>query len=337
MQQEQQQQQQRHQWQRPRRQRRARKGGGALGADVIPDGTHIEAWLLGQPPMRDYLDFVRDTALPGEEPELGRIADEWREANDYYHQLEQREKGIADYVEELDLPAHLAPLAAELTAHPNYQRAFNVLPTRVALVELDRLVVSQRSVSATFVAELVAQLGAAPDPESLFRACLPLRSRRAPVQVQQVGSRRWVFRSESTDLRFHEPVLLDPEQVPGYPSFGTVAGIVGLVVGFGSNLLNAVRVEDRLLLQNGYHRACALRSLGLTHAPCVVQTVTRPDELELAVKDTVAEDPELYLDSARPPLLKDYFDPCIRKLLPVRRQVRLIELTFEVQDHFLSE
>ncbi len=144
---------------------------------------------------------------------------------------------------------------------------FDALPTRFAMVELDRLVVHQTRVTYDFVTSLAARLGPAPDSEALFHFCLPMGDRDTPLQVNRMGSRRYVFASESMDLRFHAPVLLAPGQVSGYDSFGPIAGVVGLVVGFGSNLLNVVRADGRLLLYDGYHRACALRALGVMHAP----------------------------------------------------------------------
>jgi hypothetical protein len=123
-----------------------------------------------------------------------------------------------------------------------------------------------------------------------------------------------------------------PQQIRDYDAFGAMAGIVGLVVGFGSNFLNVIRVGKRLVLHNGYHRACALHALGITHAPCIIQTVTRSDELELAAKATVAEDPEFYFHTARPPLLKDFFDPKIGKVFRTHKQVRMIEVNYEVRD-----
>ena len=56
---------------------------------------------------------------------------------------------------------------------------------------------------------------------------------------------------------------------------------MGLVVGFSSNYLNVVAAEGRLVLNNGYHRVYALRERGVTHVPCVMQRVTRREELEL--------------------------------------------------------
>lgn len=296
-----------------------------------------EVWLLGQPPLSRYLDFVRDTVVDSAAVDRAALIDEWRTANDYYQELERSESGIANHGTHRELDPALASLTVEVRAHPHFRRCFDTLPTSFAMVELDKLIVCQRHVTHNFVEAIKNHLGSTPDPEALFRFCLPLASPDTPVEIREVGSHRYVFRCESTDFRFQEPALLRPDQARGYEGFGAIAGIVGLVVGFGSNFLNAVRVGKRMLLNNGYHRACALRSLGITHAPCVIQTATRTDEVSLAVKSTVAEDPEFFFESARPPLLKDFFDPRIRKVLSTRRRVRQIEVHFDVKNYLVSE
>jgi hypothetical protein len=70
----------------------------------------------------------------------------------------------------------------------------------------------------------------------------------------------------------------------------------------------------------------------VTHAPCIIQTVTRLDELHMIVNARVAEEAELYFESARPPLLKDFFDPKICKVLPIRRQTQLLEVEVDIKD-----
>jgi len=226
---------------------------------------------------------------------------------------------------------------AKVRADPRFRRTFNTLPTTFGMVELDSLIIYQIHVTRNFVDARAARIGTAPEPEALFNMCLPLGEPEAPVQINKVGSRRYVFRSQSTDLRFHEPALLRSEQMTGYESFGAIAGVVGLVVGFSSNFLNVVQVGKRMLLHNGYHRACAMRALGITHAPCIIQTASRADELQVTVNDRVAGDPEFYFESARPPLLRDYFDPRIYKLLPIRTRRRQIEVNFEIKDYLVTE
>lgn len=296
-----------------------------------------EIWLFGLPPLSRLFDFVEDAVEGGDVMSRNELTTQWRAANDYYQQLERSEAGIANRGRHRELDPSLRSLAEEVQAHPYFQRSFDTLPTHFGMVDLAHLIVDQQHVTRTFVDAIGARIGAQPNPETLFRLCLPLDAPQALVQARKVGSRRFVFRSPSTDLRFHEPALLAPGQANGYDSFGALAGIVGLVVGFSSNFLNVVRVGERVLLANGYHRAVAMHAAGITHAPCVVQTASRVDELQVCVKSRIADQAEFYFESARPPLLKDFFDPRIRKLLPVRRRVRQIEVSFEIRDYLVCE
>src|SRR5205814_2126409 len=97
-------------------------------------------------------------------------------------------------------------------------------------------------------------------------------------------------------------------QVSGYAPQGPIAGLLAAVVGFGSNFLNALHVEGRLILNNGSHRSYAMREAGIRQVPCIVQTVSSRDELEAVANAEVHQKADLYLRSPRPPVLKDYFD-----------------------------
>jgi hypothetical protein len=141
-----------------------------------------------------------------------------------------------------------------------------------------------------------------------------------------------VFSSESTDFRFQNPMLLRPSQLSNVETSGPILGIAGVAVGFGSNLFSVIRSGSRMLLHNGYHRACAMRAAGITHAPCIVQTVTRQDEFDVVAKAEVAERTEFYFRTQRPPMLKDFFDPKIRRVFLVRRTKRVIEVNFDVRE-----
>jgi hypothetical protein len=288
-------------------------------------------WLLGQPHLGDYLDFVKHKAVGGHDLDPAELADEWRAANDVYYELEQSEAGIADTAERRAVDPSLAPLVERLTADPYYRATFDTLPAAVEMVELDKLIVSQTHVASLFSEARAGALGPAPDAETLFRFCLPLERDNPPVRIQRLSSERWLFTSPSTDLRPHEPTLLGPEQLANIASFGPIAGVIGLIVGFGSNFLTAIRSDDRMVLHNGYHRAYSLRALGITHAPCIVETVTRKDELRIAAGGSVSEDPEFYFRAARPPLLKDFFDPRLAKRFAVRAMETAVEVEFKMR------
>ncbi len=310
-----------------------------LRAETQHHATNEEIWLLGQPLLRRYLDFVEESVIGGRDMSRALLTDEWRAANDYYETLNKTEAGIADDISSHAVDSALAPLVDAVMADARFRHTFTALPTRFAMVELDKLVAYQIHITGSFTRTLQQRLSATPDPKSLFQFCLPLDTPEAPVQMQRVGSKRFVFRSESTDFRFQDSILLRPDQITAYETYGPIAGLAGVTVGFGSNFLNVIEDDDskRLLLHNGYHRACALRSMGITHVPCIIQTVTRKDELDISADSDVAKSPGYYFNAPRPPLLKDYFDPKIRKLLPVKKMTRMIEVNFDIKEFWLSE
>ncbi len=296
---------------------------------------HAELWMLGQPPLSGFLEFAEDTKVDGTTVDRAALTEQWCAAHDHRRQLERGEANIADDGDHRELDPALAPLVAQVQAHPTYRRTFDTLPARFGMVELDALVVHQWHVTRNRVDALVARIGQAPDLAGLFGICMPLAAAQAPVRIERLNSRRYAFRCASHDFGFYEPVLLPSERADA-ETFGAVAGIAALVLGFSSNFLRAVRVGQRVMLNNGYHRACALRALGVTHVPCIIETATRLDEVQLTVNKRVGQDARLYFESARPPLLKDFFDPKLTKLLPVRKRVRLIELSFEIRDYYVA-
>jgi len=305
------------------------RGGEPLATEER-DGEWL-VWLLGQPHLGDYLSFVRDKVIGGDRISQRTLADEWRAANDLYYELEQSEAGAADGADCLTLPKALRGLERAVLSDRYFAESFDTLPVEIRIVELGRLVVSQSNIGCAFVDDLQRRLPAPTDLEALFRFCLPLDRPQAPVTVRRNGKDRFVFTSPSTDFRLHPPAILEAAQVGGLKSFGPVASILALGVGFGSNFLSAVRSDERLLLQNGYHRAFALLSAGVTHAPAVVQTVTRKDELRLAACDDVCEDPAFYFRAPRPPLLRDFLDPRLGKRLRAKPMQTSIEIEFKVR------
>lgn len=314
-----------------------RKESGAAGDGAGESSNSEILWLLGQPHLSDYLDYVKDKVIGGAGLDSRALTDEWRAANDHYYELEQSEAGIADEAECLSLDAALEPLAQAVEANPFYRETFDMLPVAIQMVELERLVVSQRHIAHHFAQSRAAALGSDPDPEALFRFCLPLERDLPAVRIQRIGADRFLFSSPSSDLRAHEPQLLRAEQLANVSSYGPIAGVIGLIVGFGSNYLTVIRSGNRMVLHNGYHRAHALRALGITHAPAIVQTVTRKDELRVAATETVSEDPEFYFSAARPPLLKDFFDPKLAKSLKVRPMESMVEVEFKMRSWLTTD
>lgn len=296
------------------------------------DKRFEEVWLLGQPPLNNYLHFVKELVIGGSSMARRALVDEWRAANDYYGELEETEAGLADQAGYAALDPAMLALADEVRADARFKRSFEALPNGFAMVELERLMVGHPYVSKHHTDRLAARVGALSGPEDLFRFCLPLDRNEAPVHVRKSGPRSFMFWSDSSDFRFQEAALLQPEQLQGFEPMGALGGVVGVMTGYGSNFLNVIRSDSRMLLHNGHHRAYTLIEAGITHAPCIVQTVTRLDELKLVAARHVSEDPAFYFAAKRPPLLKDFFDPRIRKVHRVHGMANIVEVTIEIKE-----
>jgi len=78
-----------------------------------------------------------------------------------------------------------------------------------------------------------------------------------------------------------------------------------------------------------------LRDLGITHAPCIIQQVYSREELNVVASTAVNAQPDLFVRHPRPPMLKDYFDPKLRKIIPVIRRLRQVTLKFQVDEAFV--
>lgn len=292
----------------------------------------LEEWIFlnGRPPLGDFLGFVKASAADEAAIDIATLSNEWRDANAHIGQLEITEAGWADNPTIGPIPAELQHRVSQVQADPMFRKVFEIAPVSFGMVELDRLVVYQKHINVSYATELKTRLGTTPSPDDIFTICLPIDHPQPPITRMRVADNSFMFVSPSMDLRFIESEDFDAERVNGYNPRGPSSGIIGIVVGFGSNYLNALLANNRLILNNGSHRAYALRDLGVTHVPCIIQHINHQDELALICPEA-AKNPQAYLGQTRPSVLKDYFDPLLIKAVPVRRKFRQVKVTFGIE------
>ena len=300
-----------------------------------PNAPGETLYLTGRPSLKRFLRFVRSQAVHAED-EATLIA-EWQAAKERVRKLKKDEAGAADNPVTTPVPvdAKYEPLLIEFLKDPLVKSGFNTVPTEVAFVELDSMVVYQKHIDLSFVRELKQKLGPTPSDEEIFRTCLPYDHPNPPARWSRLSDGSFTFVSRSCDMRFLKAMALEGRHIQGYAHPGALVGVVGLAVGFGTNFLNAVRAENRLILNNGSHRAYALRDMGFTHVPCVIQHVTTRDELDVVAASAIRQDPDYYLKHPRPSMLKDYFNPHLRKVMAVNRRVRQITVKFDIIEEYI--
>ena len=302
---------------------------------MISSAVQVEAdphvFLTGHPPVDEFIGYLKRQTLEGRAGDVRALMDAWRAGNDHFRSLEAEEAGYADVNANTPLPDELKLFAEHVIADPVVQRGFALAPIEIAMVELDRLVVFQKHINLAFVDELLAQLGEDADSKSVFGFALPYEQRNdPPVADGQLADGSWIFKSVSSDFRILGAELVEPEQVIGLNSTGVPSKVIAVSVGYGSNYLSALSVEGRLVLNNGSHRAYALRAAGHKYVPCLVQHVSRREELRVLINDgnpLLARTDE-FLQNKRPPLFKDYFDEKLRMIVHVPRTIRQVQLGF---------
>ena len=287
-------------------------------------------FLMGRPPMSEFLGVV-SSQVNYDASHIAQLADDWRLASNHILKLQKDQASAPDKPAYKDVPANLKLLAEQALTDEIFQRSFNVVKPVVRMVELDSLVVSQKHINLNYVEELKKQLGKTPSDEDIFKTCIPIEHPMPEISASRVSSNSFVFVSQSADLRVLDSTLLRPNQIKNYTTSGPMATVLGMAVGTGSNCLNSMFVNGRMILNNGSHRAYALRSMGITYAPCIVQQVTCKDELDIVATAEFLQNPAEFIEAPRPAMLKDYFDLELIKILPVQRKRRQIKISYTIE------
>jgi hypothetical protein len=298
---------------------------------LTPAQSASEPWvfLLGRPPMEEYISFVIQVS-PGQNVDFPLLAEQWRNAAAVVDGLTASEAGIADNRSAMPLPADLEEQATQFMSDAEVRATYALMPTRVAMVSLDDLVVYQKQINLRYADELAALIGGKDTmDERLFNFCMAVNQPEPPINRGQTAANTFMFQSISTDVRFLGAALLDASQITGYTPQGRAHSAVVLYIGYGVNALNVLKIGGRLILNNGSHRAYALMAAGIKTVPAVVQEAAREEDLGFA--PLVQQNRKLYLEHSRPPMLKDYFNNSLHQIVQVPRRSRQVRLQFGME------
>ncbi|MCZ7673841.1 MAG: hypothetical protein M5U34_45330 [Chloroflexi bacterium] len=113
-------------------------------------------FLVGRPPLGEFIGFVTSLALQEQATDHGALADEWRSANDHIRSWKTKKQVGPDNPGIAEIPASLTPLQESVYEDPIYQRSFSIVPASIGMVELDRLVVYQKHINLEYVRRIQA-------------------------------------------------------------------------------------------------------------------------------------------------------------------------------------
>ena len=287
--------------------------------------------LIGHPPITDYFQYVRTKIAQGKTVDRGALATEWRAANAVVRELESSEAGMADDPVLTPLSTESERFAEQQIRDDAAQRILCLTPYQWAIVELDRVVVYQKTINLSYASQIADTLGRTVDEKDLMRIAVGGAAHRPALQIRQPSDGTYTFSCRSNDLRLLSTGILDLQSMQECPATGRPVTALGLFIGFGLNIINVLHVGNRLFLINGSHRAFALRKRGITHVPCLVQRIVQDEDLDVLGVGESRQKIERYLKIKRPPLFKDYFDERLTKQFAVPRNHVMLQVQLTSQ------
>jgi hypothetical protein len=299
---------------------------------VIEGARIVEyAYLIGVPPVREFVEFVKARAIREVGQEEDRLISKWRSAANHIRELETTEGGFADNAAIMPLSDALAALAQLELQDPCVRRSLGHLPYRWAWIDLDQVIVHQRLLDRTSMRRLADAFPATPTDEELFRLATGRLTPPPEIRVTRASENVYTFASLSSDLRFLDMTILNPKSLQGYDAPGRAAAVVAVPVGYGINFAAVFQIQGRLILHNGTHRASMAYQRGIRKFPCLVREVSSDDDLDLAGAVDVKQNLHAYLRSRRPPRLGDFSNPRLHTIIPVAAASRLVHVQINTQ------
>jgi len=172
-----------------------------------------------------------------------------------------------------------------------------------------------------------------PTLDELLDICVSPKREMEPIQHLEVAPNTHVFSSPNSDVRFLGAFVkqLAHEDLEHAVFGGLPAAAVIAFVGYGGAPINVFICGNRVVLNNGFHRVFALRSMGVAEIPVVIQQVSNP---QLEFPPQVAGLPREYLlGVSRPVVMKDFFEEGFAITLRVRERLRAVTLGIGCNQH----
>ena len=295
----------------------------------MPEAQHI-LHLYGAASQAEIVNFLRTQCEFGNQDELKSVIDGWRSAAERFAQITSGFEDLPESIKVSSVPKEFKTTLEDLEREPLFSNTFSLIPHSVEIVEIDKLVAGQRYVNLDHIKRIESTIPESPTLKSLINFCLKTGPPPPVPTDLQLAPNVYSYKSESTDFRF----------IGGYPKKLTeddiriclgggqpVAGIM-LFVGYGSPAINVFKVGQRYILNNGFHRAFALRKRGVDQIPVVVQNISN---WNLELPPILVGLPTAYLvTTRRPSLVKDFFDPDISHPLLMKNRDRSVQIQWNV-------
>jgi hypothetical protein len=284
----------------------------------------------------------------GESQDLDRIKKLWLPRVNAANQLRQIEQRIIDddgmRVAVKDLDPDIAPKVEAIENKLQQYPFWRTNRYTVGLVRLDDLTILQSVVNLDRADRLAERIGPNADTSTLLDYAFDFDREPASIHHKLIGNNTHLFTSPNHDVRLGN---IEVRTVPRYPSadardVGEIPALI-LPITEGDSFIYCVRTYSHaqfpdgsvkriwfLTLQNGVHRAYALRARGYEYMPMLIVDPETADETRLLTGNW-SQERQQQAASTRPPLLKDFLNPELTETFAVRRSLLCLRVAITIE------
>jgi len=287
--------------------------------------SHPFLYLYGAMAQSHLINLVRGQCILEDVKGLEEILVNWRNATNLFRQIELKEHGRADKNFPMDIESNSK--LKQIAENPLFKNTFSQSPIEFKLVNVDNLVAPQRNVSLEYVDQIMKRIPQNPSIDDLIDLCISPKQAVPPIKTLQQAQNLCTFSSPSIDFRFLGGFLkenLTDEDLKYCLDGGNPVCAMILFVGYGGGSINVLQANNRLILNNGFHRVYALRKKGINKIPVVVQKIGNP-ELEFP-QNILGLSRAYLLNHKRPVLVKDFFEEGMTTTLRLKHAVRSVQV-----------
>ena len=308
--------------------------------------TEEKLFLLGFMPMNEITSLV--VGELGESMNLNRIKKLWLPKTKAVQELVKTDVRLLDDEKLKDVIRDIEPKYSkkieEIEEKLNHNPFWQANNCSIKLVKIDELIALQGFVNIDRANKLSTKISKNPTMSELIDFTIDLDRKPEIIHHHQISNNAILFTTDNHDVR---PGKIEVRQIPKNTEqenldSDTIPAVV-LPVTEGDAVISCLKTFNfvpmsngtqkrnyYLRIQNGLHRAYALRSLGIEYMPCLIIEPTSAVETNLITGQWSPERKAQEI-SLRPPLMKDFFNPELTEIIQVRKTQLCIKVEWKIE------
>jgi len=299
---------------------------------------------LGFMPLNEVTGLVLNEL--GESYDLERVKNLWlpksQKMNQIFNTQPQLidENKLKDIIKDIDSThsQKLQEIESKLQLNPFWKANAH----SIKLVKIDELIALQSFVNLNRAHSLAKKIAKNATVEELLDFVFDFNRKPPQINHHSIANNAILFSTIDHDVR---PGKIEVRKIERYAQNGSGDKISALVIpileGDSSvyciNTHTSYQLPDGtnkmayfLTLQNGIHRAYALRSLGIEYMPCLIIEPKTSNETNMLMGNWPPERLQQN-GSQRPPLMKDFFNQELTETFKMRKRLLCVRVEWKVE------